>query len=93
MPKFLVVHAPFETPISPEEAAPLLMRATSSMTAEAYWISSYCQANEEGKAVKVYCRWDGVSLEAVQKAVSKLIPEMPVEGVYPLMTLDSGDFR
>jgi hypothetical protein len=93
MPKFLVVHTPFPTPMSVEEAIPLLKRATSSMTAEAYWISSYCQANDEGKAVRVYCRWDGTSLEAVQNAVGKLMPEMPVEGVYPLMTLDSGDFR
>jgi hypothetical protein len=69
------------------------MMKTSSMTAEAYWISSFWQANEEGKAVKVYCRWDGISLEAIQKAVRKLIPEMPLEGVYPLMTLNSGDFR
>ncbi|MFW9832224.1 MAG: hypothetical protein ACFFD8_10670 [Candidatus Thorarchaeota archaeon] len=93
MPKFLVVHAPFSTPISPEEAAPLLKRAAGSMTADAYWISSFCQANAEGKAVKAYCRWDGVSVEAVRSAVTKLIPEMPVEDVYPLVTLDSGDFR
>ena len=93
MPKFLVVHTPFKTPMSVEEAVPLLKRASGSMTAEAYWISSFCQANAEGKAVKVYCRWDGISLEAVRNAVGKLMPEMPVEGVYPLMTLDSGDFR
>jgi hypothetical protein len=93
MPKFLVVHKPFPTPMSVEQATPLLKRATSSMTAQAYWISSYCQANEEGKAVKVWCRWDGISLEAVREAAAKLLPEMPVEAVYPLLTLDSGDFR
>jgi hypothetical protein len=93
MPKFLVVHKPFPTPMSVEQATPLLKRAASSMTAEAYWIGSYCQANTEGKAVKVWCRWDGTSLEAVREAVAKLIPEMPVEAVYPLVTLDSGDFR
>jgi hypothetical protein len=93
MPKFLVVHQPFPTPMSVEQATPLLKRATNSMTAEAYWISSFCQANAEGKAVKVWCRWDGTSIEAVREAVAKLMPEMPVEAVYPLMTLDSGDFR
>jgi hypothetical protein len=93
MPKFLVVHKAFPTPMSVEQAAPLLKRATGAMTAEAYWINSLCQANAEGKAVKVWCRWDGESLEAVRDAVAKLIPEMPVEGVYPLVTLDSGDFR
>jgi hypothetical protein len=93
MPKFLVVHKPFPTPISPEEATPILKRAASSMTADAYWISSFCQANAEGKAVQVYCRWDGISVEAVRSAAAKLVPEMPAEGVYPLLTLDSGDFR
>jgi hypothetical protein len=93
MPKFLVVHVPFPNPISVEQATPLLKRAASSMTAEAYWISSFCQANAEGKAVRAYCRWDGTSVEAVRNAASKLLPEMPVEDVYPLVTLDSGDFR
>jgi hypothetical protein len=93
MPKFLVVHKTFTTPISVEQATPLLKRATGAMTADAYWISSYCQANAEGDAVKVWCRWDGTSLEAVREAVARLIPEMPVEAVYPLVTLDSGDFR
>jgi hypothetical protein len=93
MPKFLVVHAPFPNPISLEEATPLLKRGAGSMNADAYWISSFCQANAEGKAVRAYCRWDGVSVEAVRSAVAKLLPEMPVEGVYPLVTLDSGDFR
>jgi hypothetical protein len=93
MPKFLVVHVPFPNPISLEEATPLLKRAAGSMTADAYWISSFCQANAEGKAVRAYCRWDGTSIEAVRNASSKLIPEMPVEDVYPLVTLDSGDFR
>ena len=93
MPKFLVVHKTFPTPLSLEEGAPLLKRMATNMTAEAYWITSWCQANAEGKAVKVFCRWDGISLEAVRKAAAKLLPEMPVEGVYPLIALDSGDFR
>ena len=93
MPKFLVVHKTFPTSLSLEEGAPLLKRMATNMTAEAYWITSWCQANAEGKAVKVFCRWDGISLEAVRKAAAKLLPEMPVEGVYPLIALDSGDFR
>jgi len=93
MPKFLAVHKPFPTPMTIEQATPLLKRATAAMTAEAYWITTWAQLNAEGKAVKVWCRWDGTSLEAVRKALAKLLPEMPVEAVYPLMTLDSGDFR
>jgi hypothetical protein len=93
MPKFLVVHKTLSPPMSLEQGAPLLKRMAAKMTAEAYWIASWCQANAEGKAVRVFCRWDATSLEAVQVAVAKLMPEMPVEGVYPLVALDSGDFR
>lgn len=93
MPKFLVVHKPLPTPMNLEQAVPLLKRMAGAMTAQAYWIASWCQLNAEGKAVRVFCRWDAVNLEAVQEAVVKLMPEMPLEGVYPLMTLDSGDFR
>ncbi len=92
MPKFLVVH-PIKKPMSIEEGMPLMKRIAGGMTAEAYWIATWCQANAEGKAVKILCRWDGASLEAVRKAVARLCPELPVEGVYPLMTMDSGDFR
>jgi hypothetical protein len=93
MPKYVVVHTPFPTPLSIEQATPLLKRLAGSMTSEAYWVGSYCQADAEGKAVKAFCRWDGINLEAVRDAVAKLIPEMPVEAIHPLVTLDSGDFR
>jgi len=93
MPKFLVVHKMMPAPMSVEEGVPLMKRITSGMTAEAYWISTWCQANAEGKAVKIICRWDGTSIEAVRKAVAKLLPDLPVEGVYPLLVFDSGDFR
>ncbi len=93
MPKYVVVHAPFSTPLSVEQATPLLKRLAGSMTTEAYWVASWCQTNAEGKAVKAFCRWDGKDLETVRNATAKLLPEMPVEAVYPLTTLDSGDFR
>jgi hypothetical protein len=79
--------------MSVEEGIPLMKHIAGGMTVEAYWMTSWCQANAEGKAVKILCRWDGTSIEAVRKAIAKLCPELPLEGVYPLMTMDSGDFR
>jgi hypothetical protein len=64
-----------------------------AMTAEAYWIESWCRTNAEGKAVQVYCRWDAANPQIVREVVAKHMPEMPVEGIYPLLTIDSGDFR
>jgi hypothetical protein len=93
MPKFLVVHKTLPTPMRLEDGLPLMKRIAANMTAEVYWVASWCEANAEGKAVKIFCRYDGTSIEAVRKAVAKLAPELPVEGIYPLMTFDSGDFR
>ena len=93
MPKFLVVHTTMPTPMSLEDGAPLMKHIASNMTAEAYWVATWCQANAEGKVVKILCRYDAASIEAVQTAVAKLCPELPVDGIYPLMTFDSGDFR
>jgi len=93
MPKFLVVHKTLTTPLSLEEGAPLMKRIASNMTAEAYWVATWCQSNAEGKVVKINCRYDAASIEAVRAAVAKLCPELPVESIYPLMTFDSGDFR
>jgi len=93
LPKFIAVHVPFPAPVSTEQAAPLLKRLAAAMTAEAYWRTSWCQANAEGKVVKAWCAWDATSAEAVRKAAEKYLPEMPLEGVYPLLVLDSGDFR
>jgi hypothetical protein len=93
MPKFLVIHQTLPKPMSLEEGAPLMKRIAANMTAEAYWMATWCQANAEGKVVKIFCRFDAPSIEAVRKALTKLCPELPVEGIYPLMAFDSGDFR
>jgi hypothetical protein len=93
MPKFLVVHKTLTNPMSLEEGAPLMKRIASNMTAEAYWVATWCEGTADGKVVKILCRYDAASLEAVQAAVAKLAPELPVEAIYPLMIFDSGDFR
>jgi len=92
MPKFLVIHKTMP-PLSIAEGTPLMQRIAANMTTEAYWISTWCQANAKGEAVKIICHWDAASIEVLRKAVAKLCPELPVEGIYPLLTFDSGDFR
>ena len=79
--------------MSLEEGAPLMKRIAANMTTEAYWIATWSQANAEGKVNKIFCRFDAANIEAVRKALAKLCPELPVEGIYPLMAFDSGDFR
>ncbi len=90
MPKFLAVH-PMPGPISIEEATPLGKKAKALCTADAYWVSSWAQLDDKGKIVKILCEWNGKD----QKTVKDLIVQagMPLEGVYPMMKVDSEDFR
>ena len=52
MPKFLVVHKPFPIPISPEEAAPILKRAASSMTADPTGFQVFAKPTQREKPSK-----------------------------------------
>jgi len=71
----------------------LMKRIAANMTAEAYWMATWCEATADGKAFKMLCRYDATNIEAVRAAVVKLCPELPVEAIYPLLAFDSGDFR
>jgi len=93
MPKFLVVHAPLPAPATLQEATPLGKKAKANSTLEAYWVGSWCQLNEEGKIVRIYCEWNAVDAESVRKVLAKAIPELPVDGIYPMMIVDSEDYR
>lgn len=90
MPKFLAVH-PMPSPMTVEEATPPGKKVKSLCTADAYWVQSWAQLDEEGKVVKITCEWNGKDKKSVEKVLEKV--EMPTEGVYPMMKIDSEDFR
>jgi hypothetical protein len=90
MPKFLAVH-PLPNPATVEEANPLGKKAKSLCTVDAYWVSSWAQLNDAGKVTKILCEWDGKDLKTVKDLVVK--SGMPLEGVYPMMKIDSENFR
>ena len=91
MPKFLVVHT-LPAPMTVEEAIPLCKKVKANVTVDAYWVKSWVQLNEEGKGVKIYCEQNAVDAEAIRKVLAK-IPELPVDGVYLMIIVDSEDFR
>jgi len=91
MPKFLAVH-PMPKPVTVKEATLGGKKAKANVTLDAYWVRSWAQLNEEGKIVKILCEWNAVDAGAVRKVLAK-VPELPVEGVYPMMIVDSEDFR
>lgn len=91
MTKFLAVH-PLPAPATVEEATPLGKKAKANATVDAYWVRSWCQLNKEGKIVKILCEWNAVNKEAVRKVIAR-VPEMPLEGIYPMIVGASEDFR
>jgi hypothetical protein len=90
MPKFLAVH-PMPKPMTMEETTPIGKKAKSMSTVDAYWVSSWAQLDDEGKILKILCEWNGKDLKSVKDLIKK--SEMPTEGVYPMMKVDSEDFR
>jgi len=92
MGKFLVVHPQLPAPLTIEEATPLGQKVKANSTLDAYWVKTWGQMNEEGKVVWMLCEWNAVDAEAVRKVLAK-VPELPVEGIYPMAIFDSEDFR
>ena len=91
MPKFLVVHT-MPAPMTVEEVMPLAKKVKANATVDAYWVKSWVQLNEEGKGVKIYCEQNAVDVESIRKVLAK-VPELPVDGIYPMIIVDSEDFR
>jgi hypothetical protein len=93
MPKFLVVHPPLPAPATLEEVTPLGKKVKANSTLDAYWVRSWLQCNKEGKIVRLLgCEWNAVDAESIRKVLAK-VPELRVEGIYPMMIVDSEDFR
>lgn len=90
MPKFLAIH-PLPEPMSKEEAEPFGKAMKSLLTKDAYWVTTWAQVNDEGKAVKLFCEWDGKDQKSVEDLIEEA--EMPTEGVYPMEKFDAEDFR
>jgi len=91
MGKFLAVHT-LPTPTRAEDAAPIAKAVKAGSTADAYWVGSWLQLNEEGKATKILCEWDARDIESIRKVFAK-IPQLPVDGIYPMAKVDAESYR
>ena len=91
MPKFLAVHT-LTAPTTVEDVSVLAKQVKANHTVDAYWVRSWAQSDEEGKVVKIYCQWDAADAESISKVLTK-VPDLPVDGTYPMMIIHSEDFR
>ena len=91
MAKFLAIHT-LPTPATHEEAAVLGKKARAKMTVDAYWVKSWAQLNNDGKIVRIFCEWNAKDVDAIREVMAQL-PEFPLDGIYPMMIVDSEEFR
>jgi len=92
MAKFIAVH-PLKTPATSEEIIPVAKKAKAGNSLDAYWVSSWLQLNDQGKITKIFCEWDAKDAGSVSKALARSIPELPVEGVYPMAEIHVESYR
>ncbi len=60
----------------------------ANATLDAYWVGTQVQLNEEGKVLRFICEWNAKDAQAIQEVFDK-VPELPVDGIYPMAKLDS----
>lgn len=91
MAKFLAVHT-LPAAMAVEEAAPIGKATKANANADAYWIGAWLQMNEEGKVTKIFCEWDAKDPESIRRVFAK-IPQLPVDGLYPMGKVDAEVYR
>jgi hypothetical protein len=91
MGKFLAVHT-LPSPMTVEEATPFAKAVKANSSADAYWVGSWLQMNEEGKTTRILCEWDAKDAESIRETFAR-IPQLPVDGIYPMSKVDAEAFR
>ena len=90
MPKFMAVH-PLPGPATVADATPIAKAVRANSTASAYWVRSWAQCTEDGRISKLFCEWNAGNAGEIRKALQGI--QLPTEGIYPLMVVDSEDYR
>jgi len=91
VPKFMALHT-LPQPAAAEATVPIAKKVKEYSTLDAYWVGTWVQLNKEGKVLRFICEWNAKDTESVQKVFDR-VPELPVDGIYPMAKLDSEDYR
>ncbi len=92
MAKFIAIH-PVEPPASMDAIGPLARKTKLASSADAYWVKSWVQFNDDGDVIAVYCEWDGKDAETIKSALTCAIPELPFREVSRMTEIHSEFFR
>jgi len=91
MGQFLAIHTlPWPTTVA--EATPIAKAVKANSSADAYWVGSWLQLNEQGKITKLFCQWDAKDAESIRMILRK-IPQLPTDGIYPIAKVDAEAYR
>ena len=95
MSKMMVFHnLPSAIPVAQADAVAKVAKALSS--ADAYWVSSWIQADDKGDVAKIICEWDAKDAETLGKVLQQMgaqIPNFACDGPYPMMKVDGESYR
>jgi hypothetical protein len=91
MGQFLAIHT-LPSPTTTEEATPIAKAVKANSSADAYWVGSWLQLNEQGKITKLFCQWDAKDAESIRMILRK-IPQLPTDGIYPIAKVDAEAYR
>jgi hypothetical protein len=91
MGKFLAVHT-LSSPTTTEQAAPIAKAVKAGSSADAYWVGSWLQMNEQGKITKLFCEWNAKDGESIRRVLAK-IPQLPTDGIYSMGKVDAEAYR
>ena len=92
MSKYLAIH-PVKPAVSKDEVVPIAKKAKDAVSADAYWVKSWLQLNDEGKVTAVFCEWDGKDIVSVKNCLTSSIPELPFSEVTDMAEIQGEDFR
>jgi len=95
MSKFLIMH-PLPSPMEIAQVEPVARIAKRLSGADAYWVSSWLQLDDHGKATRICCEWDAKDLASIDQLMKKMrleIPGFPIDGPYPMMKADGESYR
>jgi hypothetical protein len=99
MAKFVVFHNLLPpTPFS--EGEPVARAAKKCSTPEANWVSTWNALDEQGNVTKICSEWDAKDKESIRQVLERIQLEIPgvekrfaLDGIYPLMKMDSETYR
>lgn len=95
MSKMMVFHnLPSAIPVAQADAVAKVAKALSN--ADAYWVSSWVQADDKGDVAKIICEWDAKDAETLGKVLQQMgaqIPNFSCDGPYPMMKVEGETYR